>query len=143
MTLWVISYMKFLGRSKLSVHCLLTWDNKRNREITSERYFWRKEFCDSQWNIDPIQNTMSKYFTFPDERDLKKVKSVPWTGTEITTVSRDSHSGVIQMDYWTRALTKGCTTPNYRVNADLKKKYCLKKWWRGLYFRSRHSQIEP
>ena len=109
-----------LGMRKLSarwVPRLLTPDNKRNRETTSEQcltLFKRnpKEFLRRFVTVDetrihwytPETKEQSKQWTSPGERAPKKAKTVLSAGKVMTTVFWDSQ-GVIYIDY----LEKGKT----------------------------------
>jgi len=111
---------EILGMRKLSarwVPRLLTPDNKRNRETTSEQCFTLfkrnpKEFLRRFVTVDetwiywytPETKEQSKQWTSPGEPAPKKVKTVPPAGKVLATVFWDSQ-GVIYIDY----LEKGKT----------------------------------
>jgi len=111
---------EILGMRKLSarcVPCLLTPDNKRNRETTSEQcltLFKRKpkEFLRRFVTVDetwihwytPETKEQSKQWTSPGQPAPQKSKTVPSAGKVMATVFWDSQ-GVIYIDY----LEKGKT----------------------------------
>jgi len=131
---------EILGMRKLSarwVPRLLTPDNKRNRETTSEQcltLFKRnpKEFLRRFVTVDetwihwytPETKEQSKQWTSPGERAPKKAKTVLSAGKVMATVFWDSQ-GVIYIDY----LEKGKTVTGLyyaellgRFDAELQKK---------------------
>ncbi|XP_039302537.1 uncharacterized protein LOC120357081 [Solenopsis invicta] len=134
---------EILGMKKLSarwVPHLLTPDNKRNRETTSEQcltLFKRnpKEFLRRFVTVDetwihwytPETKEQSKQWTSPGERTPKKAKTVLSAGKVMVTVFWDSQ-GVIYIDY----LEKGKTVTGLyyaellgRFDAELQKKTAL------------------
>ena len=120
---------EILGMRKLSarwVPRLLTPDNKRTRETTSEQcltLFKRnpKEFLRRFVTVDetwihwyiPETKEQSKQCILPGECVPKKAKTVPSAGKVMATVFWDSQ-GVIYIDYLRKAKrSQGFTMPNY------------------------------
>jgi len=96
---------KILGMRKLSgrwVLRLLTADNKRNRETTSEQCLTL--FASASFRDTPETKEQSKQWTSHGEPAPKKAKAVPSAGKVMATVFWDSQ-GVIYIDY----LEKGKT----------------------------------
>jgi len=96
---------------------LLSLDNKRNRDTTSDPKEFLRRFVtvDETWIhwYTPETKKQSKQWTSTGQPTPKKAKTVPSAGKVMATVFWDSQ-GVIYIDYLEKAKrSQGCTMPNY------------------------------